>query len=87
VNLGCCDKKGGRPEVVADSRFGRPDYDDPKKDDCCPAVSQTNTFNKTQCGEIGGSFNGATGVSNANAAGGNMNKQTAYTTIGVAFVK
>jgi hypothetical protein len=88
VNVCCDDKKGPRPTNGGMQEFrGQGGYDDPKKDDCCPAVSQTNTFNKTQKGEIGGSFNRATGVSNANAAGGNMNAQTAYTTIGVAFVK
>ena len=49
-------------------------------------VNQTNSFRKTQSGEFDGSFNHATGVSNANAAGGNLNNQTAFTTISIGSI-
>ena len=51
-------------------------------------VDQKNIFNKTQTAEINGTFSfGSAGVANMNSAAGNMQSQTAYTTIGVAFVK
>jgi hypothetical protein len=87
VNIAAADKKGhdggGRPDAqLAAFPFPQPE------EECCPEVSQTNTLTqfKTQSASIAG-FNCATGVSNANAAGGNLNAQTAYTTVGVAFVK
>jgi hypothetical protein len=88
VNIAAADKKshhGGQdgldPQLAA-FPFPQPE------EECCPEVSQTNTLTqfKTQSASIAG-FNCATGVSNANAAGGNLNAQTAYTTVGVAFVK
>lgn len=46
-----------------------------------------NSFFKSQHAEVGGSFNFASGVSNVNSAAGNLNSQSAATSIGVAFVK
>ena len=43
-------------------------------------------FTKNQTAEIEGSFNDATGVSNVNSAAGNMNNQTAFTTISIGSI-
>ncbi len=53
-----------------------------------PAWNRTGriSFSKTQNAEIEGSFNHATGVSNVNSAAGNLNNQTAYTTISIGSI-
>jgi hypothetical protein len=44
------------------------------------------TFIKTQKAEVNGSFHDYNGVSNTNSAAGNMNNQTAYTSVSIGSI-
>ena len=52
-----------------------------------PGVEQKNSFEKKQTSQINYSFTGSNGVANMNSAAGNMQTQSAATSIGVVFVK
>jgi hypothetical protein len=83
-------------DVLNNLRYQSPDYYivdnailanvNVKDDSFFGAQTGSIRFFKSQHAEISGSFNFADGVSNTNSAAGNLNKQSASTTIAIGSI-